>query len=79
MIPLKLLLSKIVMVSVLSNLTRNITNLKPIGNPLVNLENFLIRNLQDLIGNPISLKEKSLKPNPKLLLITKTPYVTNMV
>ena len=79
MTPLELLLPKIVMVSVLLNLTKNITNLKLIRNPFVHLENFLIRNLRSLIGNPISLKRKRLEPNLKPMLITKMPYVINVV
>ena len=76
---LKLLLPKIVMVSVLPNLTRNITNLKLIGNPFVILENFLTRNLRGLIRNPNSLKGKNLEPNQRLLSITKKLYVTSAV
>ena len=78
MTPLKLLLPKIVMVSVLQNLTRNITNLKAIGNPFTSLENFLIRNLRGLIRNIVSLKRKSLKPNLKPHSISKMLHVLNV-
>ena len=76
---LKLLLLKIVMVSVPQNLTKNITNLRGIGNPFVILENFLTRNLRGLIGNPVSLKGKNLEPNQRLISITKKLYVTSVV
>ena len=49
MILLKLPLLNIVMVSVLQNLLRKITNQKAIKNPFEILENFLIRNPQGLI------------------------------
>ena len=76
---LKLLLPKIVMVSVLPNLTRNITDLKLIRNPFITLENFLTRNLRGLIRNPNSLKGKNLEPNQRLISITKKLYVTSVV
>ena len=76
MTPLKLLLLKIVMVSVLQNLTRNITTLKAIGNPSTSLENLPIGNYQSLIGNLISLKGKI--PKQKLISITKKPHVSNV-
>ena len=79
MTPLKLPLSNNVMVSVLQNLTKNITSLKAVGNPFMSLENFLIRNLQGLIRNIVSLKRKSLKPNLKPLSILKMLPVSNVV
>ena len=76
MIPLKLPPLKIVMVSVLQNLTRKITKAKE--NPSEILKNFLIRNLRGLIRSPTSLKRKSLEPNKKPLLTTKKPHATNV-
>ena len=78
MTPLKLLPQKIVMVSVLRNLIKNITIQKAIKNPFKILENFLIRNLQGLIRSPASLRRMILDPNPKLLLTTKKPHVINV-
>ena len=78
MTPLKLLIPKIVIASVLLNPAENITNQKILGNPFVILENFLIRNLRGLIRNPNSLKEKSLEPNQRPLSITKKLYVINV-
>jgi len=85
MTPLKLLLPKIVMVSVLQNLTKGITNQNSVGNPFEILENHIIRNPQGLIINLDSLKEKPSKPNLslelnlQLLSITKKPYATSVV
>ena len=67
MTPLKLPSPKIVMVSVLPDLTRNITNPKAIGSHSRILENLFIRNLRGLIRNLISLKGKILELNQKLL------------
>ena len=78
MTPLKPPLLNIVMVSVLRNLTKNITNQKAIRNPFKILENFLIRNLQGLIRSPTSLRRRILDPNIKPLLTTKKPHVTNV-
>ena len=78
MIPLKLPPLNIVMVNVLQNLTRNITNQKVIKNTFKILENFLIRNLQGLIRSPASLRRRILDPNKKSLLTTKKPHVTNV-
>ena len=75
---LKSPLLRIVMVSVLRNLTRIITSLKAIGNPSMSLENFSTRNHRSLIGNLASLKEKILKPRRKLFSITKKPHVLNV-
>ena len=76
MIPLKLPPLKIVMMSVLQDLTRNITNQKAIKNLFKILENLLlIRNLQGLIRSPASLKRRILDPNKKSLLTTKKPHV----
>ena len=46
--PFKTSTSKDCMVSVIPNLTRNITDLKPIRNPFVTLENFLIETFEAL-------------------------------
>ena len=78
MTPLKLLLPKIVMVSVLQNLTENITSPKATESPFKILEIFLIRNLRGLIRSPTSLRRKNLEPNPKSLLTTKKPHVINV-
>ena len=78
MTPLKLPLPKIEMVSVLQDLTKNITSLKCIENLFKILENFLIRNPQGLISSPISLQRKSLKPKPNLLLTIKKPHIINV-
>ena len=79
MIPLKPQLLEIVMVSVLRNLTRNITNQEAIENHSKNLKNnLLIRNPRGLIRSPTSLKGKISSPNKKPLLTTKKPHATSV-
>ena len=79
MTPLKLPLPKIVMVSALRDLTKNITSLKAIGNPFLDVGKIFIRNLRGLIKSPNSLERKILKPHQKLLSITKKPFVIDVV
>ena len=75
---LKLPLPKIVMVSVLPDLTRGITNPKAMGSHSRNLENLLIRNPRGLIRSPTSLRKMNINLNTKPLSITKKPFAISM-